>query len=94
MEHFDFLEKIAEGFVIEAYNSKKKNASDQIDLYAYNLQIIERALAELRGEEPPSSGAQNFANQNASTLDKHCVLFNSQFGLLTLIRVDRVTIRP
>ena len=34
--HLDFLEKIAEGFVIEAYNSTKSNDSDRISLRAYN----------------------------------------------------------
>jgi hypothetical protein len=58
MPHLDFLEKIAEGFVIEAYNSTKSRAVDHMHLDAYNLSQIERALAEMRGDEPPSAGAQ------------------------------------
>ena len=58
MPHFDFLEKIAEGFVIEAYNSTKSKEESKIKLDAYNLDRIERALAELRGEAAPSSAAQ------------------------------------
>ena len=58
MPHFDFLEMIAEGFVVEAYNSKKKREQDRIDLYAYDLDRIEQALRELRGEAAPSSAAR------------------------------------
>ena len=58
MPHLDFLERIAEGFVIEAYNSTKDAASQMMSLRAYDLQRIERALAEMRGELPPSAGAR------------------------------------
>ena len=44
MSHLDFMEKIAEGFVIEAYNSKKRKAEDHIDLRAYDLGRLERAM--------------------------------------------------
>ena len=57
MTHLIFLEKIAEGFVIEAYNSTKKKDSDKMALDSYDLTRLERALAELRGDEAPSSGA-------------------------------------
>lgn len=56
MSHFDFLQKIAEGFVIEAYNSTK-NREDEISLESYSLKQIERAMAEMRGLEQPSSKA-------------------------------------
>ena len=59
MTHLDFLEKIAEGFVIEAYNSTK--SSGHINLDAYDLSTIERALSEMRGEEGPSEGARGAA---------------------------------
>jgi hypothetical protein len=70
ISHFEFLEKIAEGFVIEAYNSTKKRADDHMSLYAYDLGRIERALAELRGEEPPSSAAQGVAGGAAAASAK------------------------
>ena len=57
MTHLDFMEKIAEGFVIEAYNSTKAAECDCISFRAYNLQMLERAIAEMRGAAPPSSGA-------------------------------------
>mmetsp|Transcript_71750 Transcript_71750/g.215668 ORF Transcript_71750/g.215668 Transcript_71750/m.215668 type:complete len:171 (+) Transcript_71750:221-733(+) len=53
--HLDFLEKIAEGFVIEAYNSTKekgynsKPEQKQMKLDAYDLSMLERALEEMRG---------------------------------------------
>ena len=58
MSHLDFLEKIAEGFVIEAYNSTKRKDNDRMCLDAYSLQQLERACAEMRGEEAPSTQAQ------------------------------------
>ena len=58
MSHFDFLEKIAEGFVIEAYNSTKGRVVDHMQLDSYDLSRIERALREMKGEEAPSSGAR------------------------------------
>ena len=58
MSHFDFLEKIAEGFVIEAYNSTKKKAEQHIKLDAYNLERLERAIAEMRGDAAPSGQAR------------------------------------
>ena len=58
MPHLDFLEKIAEGFVVEAYNSTKSHDRDKLSLTAYNLPRLERALKEMRGEEAPSSQAQ------------------------------------
>eukprot|EP00966_Prymnesium_polylepis_P304103 7025689-Prymnesium_polylepis.1 len=57
MSHFSFLEKIAEGFVIEAYNSTRRNARDQLSLESYDLERIERACAEMRGLQPPSHAA-------------------------------------
>lgn len=61
MAHLEFLEKIAEGFVIEAYNSTKDAASNMMSLNSYDLTRIERALAEMRGEQPPSKGAMGMA---------------------------------
>ena len=61
MEHLDFMEKIAEGFVVEAYNSTKKDDSEKMSLSAYDLSMLERALAEMRGLEPPSAGARGAA---------------------------------
>ena len=58
ISHLDFMEKIAEGFVIEAYNSTKSRDVDRISLASYNLQMLEQALAEMRGEAPPSTRAQ------------------------------------
>ena len=58
MSHLDFLEKIAEGFVIEAYNSTKSHDSDRISLRAYNLDTLEQALSEMRGDAAPSAGGQ------------------------------------
>ena len=64
MEHLEFLEKIAEGFVIEAYNSTTekgygtKPAAKQMNLYSYDLPQLERALDEMRGKAPPSDGAR------------------------------------
>ena len=57
MAHLDFLEKIAEGFVIEAYNSSKTRDAAKMKLDAYNLQMIERALSEMKGDAEPSDGA-------------------------------------
>jgi len=67
MPHLDFLEKIAEGFVIEAYNSMKGRDEDKMSLGAYNLTRIERAIAEMRGEAPPSSGARGDAGATGAT---------------------------
>ena len=58
MSHLDFLEKIAEGFVVEAYNSTKRDDSDRISLRSYNLDMLEQALSEMRGDAAPSPGAQ------------------------------------
>lgn len=58
MSHFRFLEMISEGLVIEAYNSTKRNDADKISLDAYDLERLEQALAELRGEAAPSSAAR------------------------------------
>ena len=58
MSHIDFLEKIAEGFVIEAYNSTKNADADRISLRSYNLDMLEQAINEMRGEAAPSPGAQ------------------------------------
>jgi len=57
MPHLDFLEAIAEGFVIEAYNSTKKHQAQHMSLYDYDLPRLERALEELRGDKPPSHAA-------------------------------------
>ena len=57
MSHLQFLEKIAEGFTIEAYNSTKKEDDQKISLNAYDLQTIERAIDEMRGRAPPSKAA-------------------------------------
>lgn len=60
----DFLEKIAEGFVIEAYNSTKekgynsKPKEKQMKLDAYDLPMLERAIDEMRGKALPSDGAR------------------------------------
>ena len=59
MSHLRFLEMIAEGFVIEAYNSTK--STGHMSLAAYDLPRLERALSEMRGEEPPSEGARGAA---------------------------------
>ena len=61
MSHLDFMEKIAEGFVIEAYNSTKPDASNGISLRSYNLDTLEQAMSEMRGVAPPSAGAQGAA---------------------------------
>ena len=61
MTHLDFMEKIAEGFVIEAYNSTKSRNPDKISLQAYDLGMLERAMSEMRGAAPPSAGAQGAA---------------------------------
>ena len=58
MSHLDFLERIAEGFVIEAYNSTKARADQKISLSAYDLATLDRAISEMRGRAPPSAGAQ------------------------------------
>lgn len=72
MTHLDFLEKIAEGFVIEAYNSAKARDAQKMKLDAYDLQMIERALSEMRGDAEPSDGAQGNAAtpQTAPTQSK------------------------
>ena len=57
MSHFDFIEKIAEGFVIEAYNSTKTEVGNKINLHAYTDKQLQRALEEMRGAEPPSKAA-------------------------------------
>ena len=61
ISHLDFLEKIAEGYVIEAYNSTKSNDADRISLRAYNLDMLEQALSEMRGDAAPTEGAQGAA---------------------------------
>lgn len=66
MSHFDFLEKIAEGFVIEAYNSTKKKAEHHIKLDAYNLERLERAMAEMRGDAAPSGQARGEGSSAAA----------------------------
>lgn len=58
MSHLDFLEKIAEGFTIEAYNSTKSRDDMKISLHTYDLATLERAIDEMRGRAPPSKGAQ------------------------------------
>ena len=69
ISHLDFLEKIAEGFVIEAYNSMKdqKKPDTHMRLEAYSLQQLERACAEMRGKEAPSSQAQGERGQPGSS---------------------------
>ena len=57
MTHLQFLEKIAEGFTIEAYNSTKKKDDQKISLNLYDLQTLERAIDEMRGRAPPSKAA-------------------------------------
>ena len=44
--------------MIEAYNSTKSRAVDGISLRSYNLETLEQALSEMRGETAPSPGAQ------------------------------------
>ena len=69
MSHLDFLEKIAEGFVVEAYNSTKTRDGDKLGLDSYNLDRLEQALREMRGEAPPSSkamGSQAGASKGGS----------------------------
>ena len=67
LPHLDFLEKIAEGFVIEAYNSTKDSVADMMSLRAYNLQLIERALQEMKGEAPASTGATGQTRADGGT---------------------------
>eukprot|EP00966_Prymnesium_polylepis_P323290 7379498-Prymnesium_polylepis.2 len=73
MSHLDFLEKIAEGFVIEAYNSTKekgynsKPEQKQMKLDAYDLSMLERALEEMRGTAAPSDGAHGPTMQTPRT---------------------------
>jgi hypothetical protein len=67
MSHLSFLEKIAEGFVIEAYNSTKTRDAHQMSLDSYDLDRLERALAELRGEEKPTDGATGRSPDVAAT---------------------------
>lgn len=57
MDHLNFLEKIAEGFVVEAYNGMKSREVDKIGLHAYDLPRLERAIEEMRGNEAPSARA-------------------------------------
>ena len=66
MSHLDFMEKIAEGYVIEAYNSTKREARDHISLKAYDLQILERAISEMRGWSAASTGATGGSPQPPS----------------------------
>lgn len=79
MPHLDFLEKIAEGFVVEAYNSTKERACDHMHLDAYDLSRIERALAEMKGDAPPSSGAQGTPSPSTSALTgKKCNMIEAE----------------
>ena len=61
MTHLLFMEKIAEGLVIEAYNSTKSAEIDHISLSAYDLPRLERAISEMRGHAPPTQGARGAA---------------------------------
>ena len=47
--------------MIEAYNSTKARAVDGITLRSYNLDMLEQAMSEMRGEATPSTGAQGAA---------------------------------
>uniref|UniRef100_A0A7S3FGQ3 Uncharacterized protein n=1 Tax=Haptolina ericina TaxID=156174 RepID=A0A7S3FGQ3_9EUKA len=73
----DFLEKIAEGFVIEAYNSTKEKGYDsklkekQMKLDAYDLPMLERALEEMRGKKPPACPLMRTAARAADGLTVH-----------------------
>jgi len=70
MTHLDFLEKIAEGFVVEAYNSRKDSEEDFLLLDAYDLDRLEQALDELRGDAPPSSRASGLERDKVTPSKK------------------------
>ena len=83
MSHCDWLEKICEGYVIEAYNSTTKKRADHISLSTYSDARLESALAEMRGIQPPASSATTPASTASQSGKKRSRLDVDDCGVLS-----------